>query len=158
MGSSILALVAIVCGAAALYFWTTLAKLQEQITKLTERAEKAERDEGKAQERAEQLRKKLEKTGEAVSKDDRAQKEAAARLAQSKEDVAKARGGAPRFDALLDLRQELHVERRDVLPDRENRADRLLRQGRLGLVQGHDEELGDRTGVKNGGRRAYVAD
>ena len=104
MGSTILALVAVVCGAAALYFWTSLAKVQEQIQKLAERADKAEREEGTAQERAEQLRKKLEKTGEAVAKDDRGQKEAAARLAQSKEDVAKARSAQKKADeALLEL-------------------------------------------------------
>ncbi len=109
MGSTILALVAVVCGAAALYFWTTLAKLQEQVQKLSERAEKAERDEGKAQERAEQLRKKLEKTGEAVSKDDRAQKEAAQRLALSKEDIAKARSGQKKAEEAL---SELQVKHR----------------------------------------------
>ena len=104
MGSTILALLAVVCGAAALYFWTALAKLQEQVQKLTDRAEKAERDEGKAQERAEQLRKKLEKSAESVAKEDRGQKDAAQRLAQGKEDVAKARSGQKKAeDALTEL-------------------------------------------------------
>ncbi len=108
MGSTILALVAVVCGAAALYFWTSLAKLQEQVQKLVERAEKAERDEGKAAERAEQLRKKLEKAGEAVSKEDRSQKEAAARLAQGKEDVAKARSAQKKAEDALNELQAKH--------------------------------------------------
>ncbi len=108
MGTSILALVAVVCGAAALYFWTALAKVQEQVQKLAERAEKSEREEGKAQERAEQLRKKLEKTGEVVAKDDRAQKEAAARLTQGKEDVAKARSAQKKAEEALTELQNKH--------------------------------------------------
>lgn len=108
MGSSILTLVAIVCGAAALYFWTALAKVQEQLKKLGDRAEKAEKDEGKAQERAEQLRKKLEKTAEAVAKEDRGQKEAAQRVAAIKEDVAKARSAQKKAEDSLTELQTKH--------------------------------------------------
>jgi chromosome segregation ATPase len=104
MGSTILALVAVVCGAAALYFWTTLAKLQEQVQKISDRAEKAEGEERKAQERAEAMRKKLEKTAEAVAKEDRGQKDTAQRVASIKEDVAKARSGQKKAeDALVEL-------------------------------------------------------
>lgn len=101
MGSTILALVALGCGAAAAYLWTALSKVQDGTAKLLERAEKAEAETGKAHERAEQLRRKLERTGDVVAKDDRAQKEAAARLAQSKEEIAKSRSAQKKAEEAL---------------------------------------------------------
>lgn len=101
MGSVILGIVAFLCGSAALYFWMAQAKLAEEVQKQTERAEKIEAESGKAKERAESLRKRLEKSGEAVSKDDRTHKELTARLAAGKEDVAKARSAQKKAEETL---------------------------------------------------------
>lgn len=134
MGSTILALVAVICGAAALYFWTALAKVQEQVQKLAERADKAEREEGKAQERAEQLRKKLEKTGEAVAKEDRGTKEAAARLAQSKEDVAKARSAQKRAEDTLTELQTKHRKAEHQLEELQHVVNELRGKKKVAAV------------------------
>lgn len=97
-----LAILAGVCGAAAIYLWLALSRTQLELTALQERIGKAESEASKASERAETLRKKLEGTRETVSKDDKQLKEARARATESKEEVKRLQAAAKRSEQLIE--------------------------------------------------------
>lgn len=93
-----LAVLTAVCGGAAIYLWMSTSKLQDQLAGLRARADKAEAESGKATERAETLRKKLEKQGAGNAAEDRSAKESRARAAEAKEEVAKTRAALKRAE------------------------------------------------------------
>ena len=97
-----LAILAGVCGAAAIYLWLALSRTQLELTALQERIGKAETEASKAAERAESLRKKLEGTRETVSKDDKQLKESRARAAEAKEEVKRLQAAAKRSEQLIE--------------------------------------------------------
>lgn len=93
-----LAVLTAICGGAAIYMWMSTSKLQDQLTGLRARADKAEAETGKATERAETLRKKLEKQSAGNAIEDRSAKESRARVAEVKEEVAKTRAALKRAE------------------------------------------------------------
>jgi hypothetical protein len=93
-----LAALAVVCGAVAIYLWMSLGKLQDQLNGLKSRAEKAEGEAGKATDRAETLRKKLEKQGDSNAYEERSLKEARTRASEAKEELQKTRAALKRAE------------------------------------------------------------
>lgn len=93
-----LAALAVVCGAVAIYLWMSLGKLQDQLNGLKLRAEKAEGEAGKAESRAETLRKKLEKQGDSNATEERGLKEARARATEAKEELQRTRAALKRAE------------------------------------------------------------
>lgn len=104
-----LAILAGVCGAAAIYLWLALSRTQLELTNLRESIGKAEGEAAKASERAEAMRKKLEGTREQVSKEDKQLKESRAVAAAAKEEVKRLQAAAKRTDQQI---EELHVAAR----------------------------------------------
>ncbi len=93
-----LAALAVVCGAVAIYLWMSVAKLQTQLDGFRARADKAEAEAGKATDRADALRKKLEKTGDSNAYEERSLKEARARASEAKEELQKTRAALKRAE------------------------------------------------------------
>ncbi len=102
MESTSLVLIAAACGGAAIYFWTLVGKLNDQLNKRGEQAGRAEAEAAKANERAETLRKRLEKAGESTAKEDKGGKELQSRLTESKEELQKVRAALKRSEAQSD--------------------------------------------------------
>ncbi len=102
MQTIILAALTVLCGGGALYLWMLLGKAQDTVQKAHERAQKAEAEAAKHTERSETLRRKLEKTGDVTSKDDRAIKDSVAKATVAKEELKKVQAALKRAEALAE--------------------------------------------------------
>lgn len=102
MDSTLLVVVAAACGAAAIWLWMQVGKLQDDVKQALARADKADAEAVKAADRAEQLRKKLERQGDENAREDRSAREARQRLADTKEELQKTRAALKRVEALAE--------------------------------------------------------
>jgi chromosome segregation ATPase len=113
---TVLVALAVVAAVAAFYFWNALAKVQSQLDGLRQRADKAEAEAGKHQERADQLKRKLETARADTSKDDREADKHKARATEAKEEVKRLTAQIKRLEDEGHARQtklhklEAHVE------------------------------------------------
>ncbi len=88
MNSMTLAIVAAVCGALAIYLWTAQSKLNDEIKRLRDEADKARADARKEADRAEAARKKADAPRDGgPAKEDKAAKELKAQAVAAKEEV-----------------------------------------------------------------------
>lgn len=132
MNAMVLAVVAVVCGAAAIWMWMQQGRSAEAHKKLAERVAQAEAEARKEAERAEGMRKRLDAVRETAPKDDRPLREARAQAATAKEEVR-------RLQAHLKRHEQDTAELQVRLRRTETRADELAqalaeRQGKKPAV------------------------